>query len=57
MITLALALETRGLFTVITSCEEVLITSTESPVKKENLDMKEKLRIQSQAVEMDIISQ
>lgn len=57
MITLALALETRGLFTVITSCEEVLITSTESPVKKENLDLKEKLRIQSQAVEMDIISQ
>lgn len=57
MITLALTLETRGLFTVITSCEEVLITSTESPVKKENLDMKEKLRIQSQAVEMDIISQ
>lgn len=57
MITLALALETRGLFTVITSCEEVLITSTESPVKKEKLDMKEKLRIQSQAVEMDIISQ
>lgn len=57
MIILTLALETRGLFTVITSCEEVLITSTESPVKKENLDMKEKLRIQSQAVEMDIISQ
>lgn len=57
MITLALTLETRGLFTVITSCEEVLITSTDSPVKKENLDMKEKLRIQSQAVEMDIISQ
>lgn len=57
MITLTLALETRGLFTVITSCEKVLITSTESPVKKENLDMKEKLRIQSQAVEMDIISQ
>lgn len=30
-----LAVETRWLFTVITSCEVALMTTTETPVKKE----------------------
>ncbi len=30
-----LEVETRWLFTVITSCEEVLMTTTETPMKKE----------------------
>lgn len=53
-----LAVETRWLFTVITSCEEVLMTTTETLVKKRGtLTMKEKLRIASATVEMDIINQ
>lgn len=56
--TTMLAVETRWLFTVITSCEEVLMTTTETLVKKRGtLTMKEKLRIASATVEMDIINQ
>lgn len=53
-----LAEEARWLFAVITSFEEVLMTTTETPVKQERyLNMKEKLRITSLAVEMQIINQ
>lgn len=35
MTTLMLAVETGWLFTVITNCEEVFMTTTETPLKKE----------------------
>lgn len=59
MTTLILAAEAGLLFTVLTSCEEVLMTITETPAKKGEVlkTMKEKLRITSPAVEMDIINQ